>query len=134
MSALSRGDSTEARTLLQLPDSAVDKVYFMRPQWWGFRALIAANTWHELGDDTRALKVLESFNPIYFSAQGPDIRWLLLGQARLLRGQILEGQGHKVEARSEYREALRQWGDADSALVPLIDRVRARLAQVEGAG
>lgn len=134
MSALSRGDSAAARALLQLPDSAVDKIYFMRPQWWGFRMLIAANTWHELGDDARALKVLEGFNPVYFSSQSPDIRWLLLGQARLLRGRILEGQGHKDLARQEYRDALQQWAEADSALAPLIDRVRARLAQVEGAG
>lgn len=134
LGALTRGDSAQARQLLLLPDSAVDKAYYSRPQWWGFRMLIAASTWHELGDDTRALKVLEGFDPALFSSQGPDIRWLLLGQARLLRGEILEGQGRKDLAREEYRGALLQWENADSALAPLIGRVRSRLAQVEGAG
>ena len=96
--------------------------------------LIAANTWHVMGDDVQALKALEGFDPTFFSSQGPDIRWLLLGQARLLRGEILEGQGRKDLAREEYRGALEQWEHADSALAPLIDRVRNRLARVEGAG
>ncbi|MDZ4865134.1 MAG: protein kinase [Gemmatimonadota bacterium] len=134
LGALTRGDSAQARQLLQLPDSAVDKAYYSRPQWWGFRMLIAANTWHELGDDVRALKVLEGFDPARFSSQGPDIRWLLLGQARLLRGEILEAQGRNALAREEYRGALQQWEDADSTFAPLIARVRSRLAQVEGAG
>ena len=134
MSALSQGDSAGARALLQLPDSAVDKAYYKRPQWWGYRMLIAANTWHVLGDDVRALKALEGFNPAFFSSQGPDIRWLLLGQARVLRGQILEEQGRKDQARAEYRQALQQWENADSTLAPLIGRVRDQLAQVEGAG
>ena len=134
LTALDRGDSTRARALLALPDSATPPVYHKRPQWWGYRHMIAAHAWHALGDDTRALASLEIFAPEHFSQEGFDVRWLLLGQARVLRGEIYEGQGKPDLARKEYEGALAQWEDADSTLTPLIGRVRTRLAGLAGPG
>jgi len=90
--------------------------------------MIAAHAWHELGDDTRALAALNAFVPDRFGMDGLDVRWLLLGQARLLRGEIYESQGKPDLARREYEDALSQWEEADTILVPLISRVRTRLA------
>src|SRR5690606_14414673 len=82
LSAIDKGDSARARELLQQPDSATPSAYHNRPQWWGYRQMIAAHAWHELGDDTRALAALNAFMPDRFGMEGLDVRWLLLGQAR----------------------------------------------------
>ena len=132
--ALEQGDSTEARRLLQQPDSAAGKQFMARPQWWGYRQMIAAHAWAELGDDQRALKALDVFEPSKLSTNGLDIRWLLLGQARVLRGEIFERQGKNAEARDQYRQALAQWADADPVLEELVNRVRARLDRLGGEG
>jgi hypothetical protein len=132
--ALEKGDSTEARRLLGEPDSATAKQFQARPQWWGYRQMIAAHAWAELGDDQKALHALDSFEPAQLSTNGLDIRWLLLGQARLLRGEIFERQGKNAQARDQYRQALAQWTDADPLLEPLVSRVRARLDRLGGEG
>ncbi|HSB53077.1 MAG TPA: hypothetical protein VLD58_01925, partial [Gemmatimonadales bacterium] len=132
--ALERGDSAEARRLLQQPDSAVGKEFMARVQWFGYRQMIAAQAWAELGDDQRALKALDIFEPSKLSTSGLDIRWLLLGQARVLRGEIFERLGKPAEARDQYKLALAQWADADPALEALVSRVRARLDRLTGQG
>ncbi len=133
--ALEKGDSTEARRLLQLPDSANGKEYLeMRGQWFGYRQMIAAHAWHELGEEDRALGALRGFEPTRLSTTGFDIRWLLVGQARFLRGEIYERQGKRDLARQQYQQALAQWEDADSVLDDLVDRVKARLAGLTGQG
>lgn len=133
--ALERGDSAEARRLLQQPDSATGKEYLeMRGQWMGYRQMIAAHAWHELGDEDRALVALRGFEPTRFSTTGFDIRWLLVGQARFLRGEIYERQGKPDLARQQYQLALAQWEDADSVLDDLVDRVKARLAGLTRQG
>jgi TolB-like protein len=133
LEAIERGDSAEARRQLTLPDSATGEKYWGRPQWGGYKYMIAANAWRELGDDRRALQALEIFQTDQLSTGGVDIRWLLAGQARFLRGEIYEHQGKRDLAREEYRQALAQWDDADPLLGPLVDRVKTRLAGL-GAG
>ncbi len=96
--------------------------------------MIAAHAWHALGEDARALASLEEFVPEHLAREGFDVRWLLLGQARVLRGEIYEGQGKPDLARKEYEGALAQWEEADSTLGPLIGRVRSRLAGLGGPG
>jgi len=130
--ALDRRDTARARELLQRPDSAAAVEYKSQPQWSGYRAMIAAHLWHDLGDDDRALQALELFHPEHFSTMSLDVRWLLLGQARLLRGTIYEGLGKRVQAREEYRQALAQWQEADELIDPLITRIKSRLAGVGG--
>ncbi len=130
--ALDRRDTARARELLQVPDSARESPYKGRPQWTGYRAMITAHLWHDLGEDDRALAALARFDPPHFSSMGMDVRWLLLGQARLLRGTIYEGQGKPDAARQEYRLALAQWGGADDLLDPLVTRLKAKLAGVGG--
>jgi len=132
LGALDRGDTVRVRELLGTPDSALAVPYKGRPQWTGYRAMIAAHLWHDLGEDDRALGALELFDPRHFSTTSLDVRWLLLGQARLLRGTIYEGQGKRDMAREEYRQALAQWDGADDLLDPLVTRLRARLAGVGG--
>jgi serine/threonine-protein kinase len=132
--ALEKGDSSEARRLLQEPDSVAGKQFMSRPQWWGYRQMIAAHAWAELGDDQRALKALDGFEPSRLSTNGLDIRWLLLGQARVLRGEILERLGKTAEARDQYKLALAQWAEADPVLDELVNRVRAKLDRLEGQG
>jgi len=136
LTALQRGDTTGARTLLQLPDSGPDASYKRRPQWWGYRQLIAAHLWHVLGDDERALSSLATLQPngAGFARDGFDVRWLLVGQARVLRGEILEHQGKPDQARLEYEGALAQWQDADSSLGPMLAQLRTRLARLGSPG
>lgn len=133
LEAIERGDSTEARRQLSLPDSATGEKYRGRPMWGGYKPLIAANAWRELGDARRALQSLEAYQTDRLSTSGFDIRWLLVGQARLLRGEIYEHQGKPELARGEYRQALAQWEDADPLLEPVVSRAKARLALL-GAG
>jgi serine/threonine-protein kinase len=132
--ALERGDSAEARRQLARPDSTMPKLFQTRPQWYGYRHMIAAYTYAELGDNSEALKSLSVFDPARFSTNGLDVRWLLLGQARLLRGEILERQGKQAEAREQYQAALAQWELADPALNPLVARVKERLDRLGTAG
>lgn len=132
--ALERGDSTDARRQLVRPDSETPMAYEKRPQWLGYRSMIAAHAWLALGEERRALEALEPFRTDRLSTSGLDVRWMLAGQARLLRGQIYERQGKRGLARQEYREALAQWEEADPVLDPLIDRVRARLAGLASQG
>jgi tetratricopeptide (TPR) repeat protein len=96
--------------------------------------MIAAHAWHELGEEDRALGALRGFEPTRLSTVGFDIRWLLVGQARFLRGEIYERQGKRDLARQQYQQALAQWEDADSVLDNLVDRVKARLAGLSGQG
>ncbi len=132
--ALERGDSAEARRQLSTPDSVVPSPYTTRPQWWGYRHMIAAHTWAELGENQLALKSLAVFDPVKFSTSGLDTRWLLLGQARLLRGEIFERQGRTSDARAQYKLALAQWDRADPALEPLVNRVKERLLRLGSEG
>ena len=134
LAAIEKGDSAEARGLLHEPDSAAGKQFMSRPQWWGYRQMIAAHAWAELGDDQRALKALDVFEPSKLSTSGLDIRWLLLGQARVLRGEIFERQGKNAEAKDQYQLALAQWAEADPVLEELVNRVRARLDRLAGQG
>jgi len=127
--ALGQGDSAAARRLLQEPDSATHTEYRKaRSAWQGYREMIAAQAWYELGDVERALGALKTFEPAQLPTGGFDVRWLLVGQARLLRGEIYERQGKPDLAREQYRQALSQWESADRVLDPLVDRVKARLA------
>jgi eukaryotic-like serine/threonine-protein kinase len=134
LAAIEQGDSAEARRLLEQPDSAAGKQFMSRPQWWGYRQMIAAHAWSELGDDAKALRALDVFDPPKLSTSGLDIRWLLLGQARVLRGEIFERQGKNAEARDQYKLALAQWSEADPVLEELVNRVRARLDRLAGQG
>lgn len=134
LTALGRGDSTGARALLEQPDTAITPPYRKRGQWWGYRGIIVAHAWHELGEEQRALAALEQFDPARFATAAFDVRWLLLGQARLLRGEIYEQLGKHELARKEYQGALDQWEEADSTLGPLIARIRTRLAGLGRAG
>jgi serine/threonine-protein kinase len=126
--ALERGDTAEARRELAQPDSVAIKTVDEWPQWWGYRSMIAAHAWHELGDDRRALEALETYLPDRLSSSGLDVRWMLAGQARFLRGEIYEHQGKRELAREQYQAALAQWEDADSVLDPIVNLVKARLA------
>jgi serine/threonine-protein kinase len=129
--ALQRGDSVEAKRLLQLPDSLNDKGSIEGySQWQGYRQMIAAHAWHELGDDERALAELRAFEPSRLSSTGFDVRWLLVGQARFLRGEIYERQGKRELARQQYEQVLAQWEDADPVLDPIVGAVKARLAEL----
>jgi len=130
--ALDRRDTVRARELLLLPDSGRGPEYKGRPQWTGYRAMIAAHLWHDLGEDDRALRALDTFDPQHFSTMSMDVRWLLLGQARLLRGNIYERQGKRDQAREQYQLALTQWGGADELLEPLVTRLKSRLAGIGG--
>ncbi len=130
LEALERGDSAEARRQLTKPDSSTAKTYDGRPQWAGYKYMIAANAWRELGDDRRALQALEVFRTDQFSNNGFDVRWMLAGQARMLRGEIYEHQGKPDLAREEYRQALSQWDDADGQFDALIAELRIRLGRV----
>jgi serine/threonine-protein kinase len=133
--ALEQGDSTEAKRLLQLPDTTADTPYAKgRPNWWGYRQMLLAHAWHELGEEERALGALRTFEPALLSTDGFDVRWLLVGQARFLRGEIYERQGKRDLARQEYTQALAQWEDADPVLDPLVYRLKARLAGLGGKG
>jgi hypothetical protein len=132
--ALTRGDSAGARALLQQPDSAMDAKYKDRPQWWGYRQLLSARLWFDLGDRARAARALDGFDPSRYSASSLDVRWALTGEARLLRGEIFEHEGQPQRAAEEYRAALAQWPDADPIMEPLVSRVRARLALVTAQG
>ena len=96
--------------------------------------MIAAHACVELGDDQRALRALDGFEPSKLSTSGLDIRWLLLGQARVLRGEILERLGRPAEARDQYKLALAQWAEADPVLEEMVNRVRARLDRLTGQG
>ncbi|MBK8003277.1 MAG: protein kinase [Gemmatimonadetes bacterium] len=136
--ALQKGDSATARRLLTAPpDSAgggkdLELALQSRPQWFAYRAMLQAQLWYELGDNQQALKALDFFEPGQLSAEGMDLRWYLLGQARMLRGQVYERLGQKAEARQAYQAALAQWSGADEALAPLVTRLRSRLGEVGG--
>jgi tetratricopeptide (TPR) repeat protein len=130
LQALERGNSAEARRQLTLPDSMTSKSYRSRPQWWAYKHMIAANAWVKLGDDRRALQALEVFQPSELYSSTVDIRWLLAGQARMLRGDIYEHQGRHDLAREEYRQALAQWEGADPQLDGLVAALRLRLNKV----
>jgi hypothetical protein len=92
--------------------------------------MIAAHAWHELGDDERALAELRAFEPSRLSSTGFDVRWLLVGQARFLRGEIYEHQGKRDLAQQQYEQVLAQWEDADPVLDPIVGAVKARLAEL----
>lgn len=134
LQALQRSDTARVRTLLTTPDTVVvaDGKQPGRPQWGAYREMITAQLWYDLGEYQNALKVLDSFEPANFNDNGFDVRWLLLGQARLLRGQIYEQQGQLDDAREAYRQALAQWTAADDALDPLLVRLKSRLGEVGG--
>jgi serine/threonine-protein kinase len=135
MIALQRGDSVEARRLLQLPDSLSEKANIEGlSQWQGYRQMIAAHVWYELHDDERALAELRAFEPNRLSSAAFDVRWLLLGQARFLRGEIYERQGKRDLARQQYEQVLAQWKDADPVLDPIIGAVKVRLAELTARG
>ncbi len=130
LQAIERGDSTEARRQLSLPDSMTAPTYRNRPQWWAYKHMIAANAWRDLGDDRRALQALDVFQTDGLYSGTVDLRWLLAGQARMLRGEIYEHQGKRELARTEYQQALAQWDGADTQLDGLVAELRLRLSRV----
>ncbi|MDH5282512.1 MAG: protein kinase [Gemmatimonadota bacterium] len=131
--ALDRGDSATARRLLTT-DPRKDDSYLKRPAWSAYRRMIAAELWHRLGEEEAALKELAEFQVASLSTEGFDVRWLLIGQAHLLRGQVHEAMGNPASAKAEYRAALEQWSEADDEFASLIQQARGRLGNLERAG
>ena len=131
--ALDRGDTVATRRLLA-SEPGKDSPYLKRPAWGAYRRMIAADLWHRLGEEEAALKELADFQTASLSTEGFDVRWFLIGQARLLRGEIYQALGMTTLAKAEYRAALEQWSEADDELAPLVQRARARLGSLERAG
>jgi serine/threonine-protein kinase len=131
--ALDRGDSATTRQLLTT-EARKDDPQIKRPAWSAYRRMIAAELWHRLGEEEAALKELADFQTASLPTEGFDVRWLLIGQARLLRGEVYEAMGNAASAKGEYRAALDQWSEADDQFAPLIQRARAHLGRLERAG
>jgi tetratricopeptide (TPR) repeat protein len=136
LEATARGDSAGARRLMSttLP-TEVESVWKMdRPMWSGYRGYVRALVYFQLGQYDRSLDQLQSYRPEMLETEMMDVRWGLLGRARLLRGATLEKLGRPQEARQEYQLVLAQYDGADRALQPYLDQARLGLARVSGAG
>jgi serine/threonine-protein kinase len=124
--ALSRHDSAGARRALTsdegLQDRGLRYLVYARP--------LAAQVYYAIGDYPAALHALGEFGPKEFERTQFDMRWGLLPRARLLRGEIYERMGRRVEAEREYRLAASQWQTADASLRPLIEQASAGLERV----
>jgi tetratricopeptide (TPR) repeat protein len=136
LEATARGDSAGARRLLGTALPAVDESTWKmeRPMWSGYRGYVRALVYFQLGQYDRSLDQLQSYRPEMLETEMMDVRWGLLGRARLLRGATLEKLGRPQEARQEYQLVLAQYDGADRALQPYLDQARLGLARLSGAG
>ena len=102
--------------------------------WSGYRGYVRALVYFQLGQYDRSLDQLQNYRPELLETESRDVRWGLLGRARLLRGATLEKLGRPQEARQEYQLVLAQYDGADRALQPYLDQARLGLARLSGAG
>ena len=124
--ALARGDTAEARTLVQAPDSAASSKFDQLS-----RRAIAAIIYADLGDTQRALNLLRSFEPAQLSSRGFDSRWASIGRVRLLRASLEARLGHTAAAREQYELALAQWKNADPSMARYVEIARVGLAALQ---
>ena len=124
--ALARGDSAEARTLVQAPDTGASRKFDQLS-----RRAIAAIIYADLGDTQRALNLLRAFEPAQLSSRGFDPRWASIGRVRLLRAELEAKLGHTAAARQQYELALAQWKNADPSLAEYVKMARVGLAALQ---
>lgn len=134
LQALSRRDTVGARRLLAAKDTTSDTEWKMRPFWKGYRDYVRALAYYQLGDYTRSVQQLESFQTANLETEYFDVRWGLMGRARLLRAESLEKLGRPTDARHEYEAVLGEYDAADRSLAPYLDQARLGLARVAGTG
>ncbi|HKV74160.1 MAG TPA: protein kinase [Gemmatimonadales bacterium] len=136
LEATAHGDSAGARRLLATTLPSTDDMVWKekRPMWSGYRSYVKALVYFQLGQYDRSLDLLQGYRPELLETESMDIRWGLLGRARLLRGATLEKLGRTQEARQEYQSVLAQYDGADRALQPYLDQARLGLARLSGAG
>lgn len=120
-------DSLAARRALAEADSAPSKMMMYHP----FKRPLAAQAYAALGDYAAALAMLDGFEPEMQPGRRFDARWAMLGRVRLYRANLLERQGQKAKARTEYERVLAQWSHADESVQPYVREARARLAALE---
>jgi TolB-like protein len=134
LQALSRRDTVGARRLLAAKDTSTGVEWKMRPFWKGYRDYVRALAYYQLGDYTRSVQQLESFQTANLETESFDVRWGLMGRARLLRAESLEKLGRPTDARHEYEAVLGEYDAADRSLAPYLDQARLGLARVAGTG
>ena len=128
--ALTRGDSSGARSALAEPDTAGSAAKEKEMMYTAYRRPLAAQAYYLLGDYQKTLRVLEDFEPTSLRTAGFDSRWGMVGRVRLLRAAAYEQLGRRAEAREQYRQALAQWTQADTALKPFIMQAEQGLARM----
>ena len=134
LQALNHGDTTEARRLLAVKDTTPQTEWKMRPFWNGYRDYVRALAYYQLGEYSRSVSLLESFQTANLETESFDVRWGLMGRARLLRAEALEKLGRPTDARHEYEAVLGEYDAADRSLAPYLDQARLGLARVAGTG
>ena len=134
LQALDHGDTVAAHRLLAAKDTVADAEWKMRPFWHGYRDYVRALALYRLGDYARSVALLESFQTANLDTESFDVRWGLMGRARLLRAEALEKLGRAADARHEYEAVLGEYDSADRSLAPYVDQARLGLARVAGTG
>ncbi|MEO8030723.1 MAG: protein kinase [Gemmatimonadota bacterium] len=136
LEASAHGDTASARRLLMstLPEADAMAWKEKRPMWSGYRGYVQALVNYQIGQYDRTLDLLRPYKPELLETESMDVRWGLLGRARLLRGAVLEKLGRPAEARQEYLAVLAQYDNADRGLQPYLDQARLGLARLSGAG
>jgi len=134
LQALNHGDTVAARRLLAAKDTLSEGEWKMRPFWQGYRDFVRALAYYHLGDYTRSVALLEPFQTSNLNTEYFDVRWGLMGRARLLRAKALEKLGRPADARHEYEAVLGEYDAADRSLAPYLDQARLGLARVAGTG
>jgi serine/threonine-protein kinase len=136
LEASGHGDTASARRLLAQPMPEPDEMMWKekRPMWAGYRGYVRALAYYQIGQFDRTLDLLQSYKPELLETEMMDVRWGLLGRARLLRGAVLEKLGRQAEARQEYLAVLAQYDNADRGLQPYLDQARLGLARLAQTG
>lgn len=136
LEASAHGDTANARRLLasSLPESDERTWKEKRPMWYGYRSYVRALAYYQIGQYDRTLDLLQSYQPELLETENMDVRWGLLGRARLLRGAVFERLGRQAEAKQEYLAVLAQYDNADRGLQPYLDQARLGLARLASSG
>jgi serine/threonine-protein kinase len=124
--ALARGDSAEARVLVEAPDSTAGRKFDQLS-----RRAIAAIIYADLGETQHALNLLRTFEPAQLASRGFDPRWASIGRVRLLRASLEARLGHTAAARQQYELALAQWKNADPSMAEYVKIARVGLAALQ---
>jgi TolB-like protein len=129
--ALQKGDTATAQRVARTFPT-VDSLRRANIGSHGMRVMARAMVVSGLGDDRRAVEMLEAIDPARFPASQDIMEptWPMYVRSHLRRGQLYERIGEAAKAIAAYEKFVSLWPDADGPVAAQVKEARMAVARL----